>query len=511
MKKQNITQLLAFSLVILSLIIASCQQLNENPLASINSVTYYNTENDLITACAGNFYPLVKGWSGLDQTNGYCVAYGGDDVTSLSKLGTGSTGNKDKYSQFDVMNAPATNSAISSAWNPLWGAIRQSNDIIANYNNVTGLSQADKDKYAAIAYFVRGFSYFYLARTWGDVPIITKNLSPGTPAPRDPVAKVYDQIVSDLLWAEKNLPLKSVWGSKYYGFPSKGACQSILAKVYLTMAGYPLKKGASYYALAANIASKVIQSNQYDLWANYGDAFKIANNNGKESVFALQFSIASGMGNNMYGISAMPGEENGWDDYMSELAFYKNYPESPRKRDCFYDTIWVTRNNIRVRVPYDQTLTPRPYFKKFREGGFVNPQQPWVGTTTGGNHVQDLVRYSDVLLVFAEGRAKGLGTPNDSASWAVNKVRTRAGLPNLVGLSADNFNKAVVDERAWELAGEFHRWYDMTRLEMVEQVVAARDPKEDPIQSKNIRNSYLAPIPSYDMLLNPQWTQNPGY
>jgi hypothetical protein len=120
-------------------------------------------------------------------------------------------------------------------WKLCFNVIRTSNDVIANYQQVNG-SEEFKNKHAAIAYFTRAFAYFTAVRTWGEVPIITTNISASEAPERDPVEDVYALIVSDLQWAEQYLP--TAWPDQP-GKPSLGAAKSLLAKVYLTMAGWP--------------------------------------------------------------------------------------------------------------------------------------------------------------------------------------------------------------------------------------------------------------------------------
>jgi hypothetical protein len=106
------------------------------------------------------------------------------------------------------------------------------------------------------------------------------------------------------------------------------------------------------------------------------------------------------------------------------------------------------------------------------------------------------------------------GTPTAAGYTAINLVRRRAGLADLTpGLSGQAFRDAVVFERAYEFAGEFGmRWFDIVRLQMLPQVIAARNTTENSINtSGDISQKYLAPIPQNEMFRNPQWTQNPGY
>ena len=116
------------------------------------------------------------------------------------------------------------------------------------------------------------------------------------------------------------------------------------------------------------------------------------------------------------------------------------------------------------------------------------------------------------------------GSPSAQAYDAINQVRRRAGLPDLTsGLSKEAFRDSVVFERAYEFAGEFGiRWLDIVRLQLLPQVIAARNeetwpggnPKENVIPTTTKANpsqKYLAPIPQNEMFRNPAWVQNDGY
>jgi hypothetical protein len=125
------------------------------------------------------------------------------------------------------------------------------------------------------------------------------------------------------------------------------------------------------------------------------------------------------------------------------------------------------------------------------------------------------MRYPEVLLDYAEASDMAANGPTAQSYSTINLVRARAGEPALTpGLSAIAFRDSVVFERAYELAAEWGaRWFDIVRLQLLPQVVAARNPLENPISlgGNNIQTRYYCPIPIDEMLKNPQWTQNPGY
>jgi hypothetical protein len=108
-----------------------------------------------------------------------------------------------------------------------------------------------------------------------------------------------------------------------------------------------------------------------------------------------------------------------------------------------------------------------------------------------------IIRYAEVLLTYAESKAMSEG-PDASAYEAINHVRNRAGLSDLVpGLTATAFRDSVIKERKWEFAGNEpnSRWFDMVRTETVESATSVRDPKETPLMNQPDESFYFAPAP----------------
>jgi hypothetical protein len=319
------------------------------------------------------------------------------------------------------------------------------------------------------------------------------------------------------------------------------AAKALLADVYLTMTGWPLND-VSKYASAAAIANEVIQSGKYSLVPDY--AFVFTTNNNSESIWDIEFNKSAGTAQRGIGMDAIPDEEValdgscGWDDYFPEINFYKNAPKCKRSDETFYTTLKFRNPDGKTYhlVPWNSTSTYEwhPYYKKFRYGvgvpgngdGCQENDTSIITMNASTNKSNDIIRYPMVLLDYAEASAMAAGAPKAASYDAINLVRARAGLPDLTpGLSATQFRDSVVYERAYEFAGENGiRWFDIVRLQILPQVIAARDtttlgyiprwPKENPIPASTIADpshAYLAPIPQSDLYLNPTWEQNPGY
>jgi len=123
-----------------------------------------------------------------------------------------------------------------------------------------------------------------------------------------------------------------------------------------------------------------------------------------------------------------------------------------------------------------------------------------------------LTRFADVLLIYAEAQTRAEGSPNVDAYSAINRVRNRAGLANLSGLSGPGFLQEVLDERKRELCYEGHRWADLVRYGKLVEVVRA-STEGNPLAAANIRDHHvLFPVPDREIQVSGgDLKQNPGY
>lgn len=507
-----------------SLIFIGCKKLTEDPKGNITTSSYPQTAAELQAVLAGIYeqyaYDGVFGF-----TSKMTTYFGADDLATDPGL------NKGDMREFDKLSGTAQNGSIA-VYNA-WKGIYQANNLLANYQKANDLAPADMDsvkkQVAGQCYFLRAIGYFYLVRTFGPLPIVTTPVDPRSHPPREEVAKVYDTIVADLQKAKAMLPAQ--WPAKEIGKATSWAARALLADVYLTMAGWPLNQNSNY-ALAATEADYVIKNGPFNLSTPYDQVF--TKNNTPESVFSLQYSVANNLPQRGFGSSCVPLEEvsvngsSGWDDYYPEINFYKNAPKCTRTDATFYTTIKLRSDN----APYTYTLVNwddartrarHPYYKKFRAGfngdGVSETATSINAINPSTNKALDLIRYPQVLLDYAEASTMAAGNASGDAYNAINLVRHRAGLPDLTpGLGATAFRDSCVYERAYEFAGEFGmRWFDIVRLQLLPQVSANRDPQENQIptavtgNAATLQQKYLAPIPFYDINLEPGWKQNDGY
>jgi starch-binding outer membrane protein, SusD/RagB family len=484
--------------LVLVLFAVACNKsfLDETPKGSITPVSFYKTAKDLEMASAAL---AVQYNAAFNQVGG--AYYGADDITSKR------SGNKIEFSDFDIFNANSSNGRMTNWWSSYYATIKSANSLIQNYSKATEATEEQRNNAAGHAYFMRAISYFYLTRTWGEVPMPTEATIDNNRS-NAKVADIYNLIVADLQKAETMLP--DNWDGKIRQngidiFPTKGSAKSLLANVYLTMAGWPLKQ-ADKYALAAAKAKEVIDGKAtwgYDLMTNFADIWKIKNKFNKEAVFACYYNndipAWSWENGNMTAPNpfAPDYEEGGWDDGFGEITFYNKFPSGPRK-DATYQKDYYVKNDPATVVSWQQTLQKHPYFLKYRDDESydwsIHKANDWWSSATAF-----VIRYSEVLLTYAEAKAMS-SAPDASAYDAINQVRQRAGLPDLMpGLSQTAFRDSVIAERGWEFTAEYGmRWFDLVRTETVQKANSTRDASEEPLtnQPSDANHSYYwAPIP----------------
>ncbi|MFA6404201.1 MAG: RagB/SusD family nutrient uptake outer membrane protein [Salinivirgaceae bacterium] len=485
------------SLFIICIVLVSCSDLEESPLGRVNApeMAYQDLSNLNATSIA--MYAALRGegsWAeGFGCTQYMTTMYGADDLTTYE------ANNKEPFREFDKFNKTESNIWMPNLYRGCYRAIINANAITENFK-YTQANKSEIDNLVGQAYFIRALSYFYLVRSWGEIPLFT-TISADPEIQKSPIADVYDLLIGDLKQAEILLPDDQA----DVGRPKKGAAKALLAKVYLTKAGWPLKDQASY-ALAAEKAKEVIDNKAkwgYGLLPDCNSIWLRAFDNSEESVFALQYDKNVGDGthaNHILGKASIADyEEGGWDDFFCELTFFNEFPEGLRK-DATFRTKFITKNHD--TIDYKDSRTRHPYYAKFRDGA-VNDATPWISEYhTAAAYA--LMRYAEVLLIYAEAQAQAYGA-DASAYDAINQVRKRAGLDDLPqGMSAQDFANAVIDERGWELAGEGQRWYDLLRTEQVATVVNKRDTNEQvKIIGAITEDNFYSPFPEFEILKNP--------
>lgn len=470
--------------------------LDEDPKGQLNPDTFYTIEDDY-TAGVNTLYDKVN--QTQSWTNPMYPQWQGDDITA----NPGS--NKQACAALDAFDSDGANKGVTEAWTQHYAVIKTANLIIEGSEKFPG----DKAKIATAlgnAHFWRAYSYYYLVRVFGKLPIITKTNIEQFDAQPSEIEKVYELIVQDLKDAINELPTGyDKEPARLFGvdvWATKQAAQSTLAAVYMSMAGYPLNKGTEYYKLAAELAKDVITNNGtygFILNPDWKEVYSMGNNYNMETVLGIN-NDAKGWWDHDSQLSSCCRFEGlgdgGWGDAWGEIAFWKRYPEGPRKnaiyapKVTFQETITekigdkeVKKDKISKAVYWwelDNNGKPvvdayHPMFTIFtvnadEKGNMLKQPYDYMGINYKGmvnDRRHNLIRYSEVLLWYAESAARAGLSDLTEAKKCLKLVRSRAvtDVENVTlgdgttvkidNMSAAQLAEACYIEHGWEVAGNW--------------------------------------------------------
>lgn len=361
-----------------------------------------------------------------------------------------------------------SNGIVNGMWTGYYSFITKCNvvlDQIAN-NKAIVATDAQKIQAEAEARFLRGYAYFNMVRFFGNIPLIDRVLKPEElNVAQSTPAQIYAFIENDLKFAGANLPAS--WDAKFVGRATSGAANGLLAKVYLTQ---------QKWALAMGAANSVITNGQYDLSTPYDKIFGETGENSKESVFEVQATAsASIQTNNGVQTTQFQGVRDGgiWN-----LGFGFNVPNSnleaayeagdPRLARTFLRRSTATTTYKTVYGENTATTWENPIYnhKVYVSQSFRSKY----GYNSGWWMNLRILRYADVVLMYAEAANEVGGTANTTISLtALNSIRARARngnatlLPNVVTTDQTQLRNAIKKERRVELAMEYDRFFDLVR------------------------------------------------
>ena len=494
MKKISSIKLIISLTAISATGIYSCKKLDENPSSVIVASQFYKTASDASSAVNAVYSTLNSDAAGDFPLYGRQLNLLTENASDNQVYSPSNT-NPDVRAMGTVTYI-SSNSRVQKVWQQLYYGINRANIAIDNIPFVQ-MDTTIRARLIRESKFIRGLLYFDLVRLYGAVPLILHNPTTIDPTKllvgRTPVDSIYLQIVSDLKEAT-NLP-KSYSGADL-GRATGGAAHTLLAKVYLTR--------QDWTNALAQLNIVINGGYGYALFPNYYDAFQKATKNGKEHIFSAQFETNLGaVGSEQYlSLSFTSFNTQTWPiDVPADSSVYKLFSATDTRRAVtFYSSVYnaATGQTVVFNNPYV------PYLNKFVDYSLT----PLTTQAQSGINYP-VLRYADVLLMYAEAQNELNGGPTSDAYTAINQVRTRANVPDLTtGLSQAAFRDSLFLERRKEFIQEGHRWFDLVRQGGTVLVDALHtNPAKSAASSKNT----LFPIPLVEIQLNPKLTQNPGY
>lgn len=465
----------------------SCSDfLDEDPKGQMSEANVFKSQADLDASIHTIYEKLnqTQSW-----TNPMYPQWQGDDMTA----NPGS--NKQAVAALDVFSSDGANKGVTDAWRQHFALIKACNWVIENASK-TPTSQEEINIALGNAHFWRAYAYFYLVRVFGPLPMVLKTDQSATNVAPSSVEEIYNLIVEDLKKAEGWLPTSYSQAPRNHdgidAWVTKQATQATLTAVYMAMAGYPLNKGKEYYALAAAKAKEVIDNNgTYGFYNDpvWNHVYSMGHNYNKETILGIDNNWNSGSWDHDSELTSCCRFEGlgdgGWGDTWGEIAFWKRYPEGPRKDAVYAPKITFQDGATITKVCnwWDLDAEGKPVVEayhpmfaiytvncdgdnlakeKFAPYNYLEPN--YTNMTNGRRH--RLIRYAEVLLWYAESAARSGGDLAKAKEYlrevrkrAVNDVEnvtlsdgTKVAIANM---TADQLAEACYIEHGWEVAGQW--------------------------------------------------------
>ncbi|PSR54260.1 RagB/SusD family nutrient uptake outer membrane protein [Adhaeribacter arboris] len=433
-------KLLIWPVLFVSILLSSCE--NYLDVESYDKVSDENTIFDKAsaeTAVRGAYRSLAS----LNYSSGFqnTILQSGGDVRSLNNAQT----------DLNVINYDLRSDIgfLSTYWANFYNTINRANHVIEKVPlvNDVKLTPDLKNQLLGEAYFIRAYSYFDLARVFGNVQVFltpTKVVADKLGVPKSSQAEVYAQVLADLNQAETFLPATVVRNRA-----TKFTVYALRARLHLYQ---------NNFEAAENDANSILANTNYQLVKPFNLAAGTT-----ESVLEFSYSVTDL--NTGYGL---------WNTSNRQLE-----PKAELHNLLNDSNVGGDRKILSVQNALGQFI------------GGIYP------TNTSAAYG---IRTAELYLIRAEARVKKANPDVAGALSDLNAVRARANVPTSTALTPEEILLAIENERRVEFALEPHRWFDIVRTGRAPAVYNLNDP-----------NKYIFPIPAGEILADPSLTQNPGY
>lgn len=510
MKKNIIYKFLAICLIAFY----GCEDyLDRDPITTITTANFYKTPEDAEVATNAVYIHLKELWR---RTMWYIGDLQGEDALHG---GGGPSDRTDatQFSEFTVI--PGNWEGVGECWQKSYRGISKANSVLSEIPKMD-IDEEFKNRLIAEAKTLKSYYYFILVRCFGDVPLFEEMPDPNDfeSITRTSQDEVYSYIIQQLQEAAGDLPLS--YPSKDLGRVTKGTALTIMADIYLT---------TGEYQKCIETCDAIENLGVYDLEENYADLYnRISNENGKESIFEVQYRYQSEFweDNTLISEYSTPNAAAGlyadWGySWFPPSTEYLNIWDGQDQRfkvtllvpgDTLYTnseaTPFIVIDSIDVWDYHDKSINPTAsYCRKYINYQFGAGE---TGLEAGSTNMY-IYRFSDVILMRAEA-AYRLNLSDNRIKNDLNRILNRAYQNNPPYTADDLSGEALLDEIFEQRRKEFYmeqkRWFDLKRLgkEKAKEILwAAGKLNFDPAVH------WLLPLPQGELDLSPGLTQNPGY
>jgi starch-binding outer membrane protein, SusD/RagB family len=485
--------------LLLVLSIASCEEfLDIRPEASVPSVGLDYSKSENI------FLPVSAAYARLRNYGAHVFPYIGAFEIASDNADKGSTPEDNPpMKEIDDLTYTANNGLLNDLWTGYFDIVSGANHAIHQMPLFVNTLPNAADKTAALqaqgeAKTIRAYAYFNLTRLFGRVPVIDTTLTSEQLAsvPQSSREELYAFIERDLREAIAVLPAS--YTREWDGRITRYTAMGLKAKVHMY---------AEQWDSVASLAGRIIASGQFMLLPSFREVFSIDGENSSESLFEIQSStLGKTAGEQTFVEYAyvqgprgnFPSGMQGWGFKVPSqnlIGFFTGRGETirPATTLLYRGTMTPEGDSVKVTVAnpvYNgKVYTPLTYNR-------------WNFNGYGFDHNIRILRYPDILLMYAEALVRGAAPYAPAAitaGEAVNIVRRRAGLADLAGITLQD----IWDERRAELAMEEDRFFDLVRTGQAPVALASKGFR--------VGKHEVYPIPAAQMQLNPTLQQNPGY
>ncbi len=506
----------------MALSLVSCQDWITAPSPAVTKLSdFFASGSTAIQAVNGAYVPLMWEFNSTYFPEWFI----GDVVSDDALKGGQSIGDMSIVYDMENFKTATNNAYLLDFYRAQYIGIGRCNlvlDQVPGMKTDALLTASVKNRVIGEAKYLRAMYYFRLVRIFGGVPKVdfVVRSSKQWVQPRATADSINSFIISDLKSANSLLWKKSKYTSGDLGRATKGAAQAMLLKTYLY---------TKQFDMAKSWGDSIINSGEYSLVTNYADNFTLGGENGKESIFEIQY-MAEGTSDYGNGDGFTRGtfttiltrsrapKVGGWGFNKPTQNLYNEYETKDPRRDA---TI-INPTDAEIANPAEEIYLGCRYLNK--KYALMNPDSTYIGMShpTRGPINNKVIRYADVLLMYAEACCEINNLV--AAKTALESVRSRARgtsaiLPTFpYGTYADNqtdLRKAIRHERRVELAMEGHRWFDLVRWGIAKETMDAYKATETTAAQTEMATfekgkHELFPIPAAEIDLNPM-AQNPGY
>ena len=521
-------KIISSSFLVLSLFaFYSCtKNLNQSPAYGLNSEVVYSDPNNYINV-------LSKLYSGLSMTGlqgpaGQADIAGIDEgfsayvrvLWNLQELPTDEAvcgWNDPGIPTLNKMQWNADDGWVKGMYYRIYYQITLCNEFIYQSRDERlderGFSDTDKEMirmYRNEARFLRSLSYFHAMDLFGNVPFVTEEDRVGAFQPeRISRTDLFNYVESELIDLSNVL---SAAGTVDYGRATREAAKTLLAKVYLNAEVY---SGTNRYDDCRNYCEQIVNSGAFQLDMDYQHLFLADNQNSSEVIFPVVYDglYAQTWGGTTYLVcGALGGSMNAadygvngkWGGLRSTSAFVNKFPDTTEdSRFLFY------RDGQELEITNLGTFTQGYAYPKYKNVTSVGDVGSNNATSAHVDIDYPMFRLADVYLMLAESAYRN-GDQGTALNY-INMLRERAYGNSNNNMSSINLDD-ILDERSRELAWEGSRRTDLIRFGKFTSGDYVWPFKGGDVSGIGTSSHLeLYPIPTSDLILNPNLTQNPGY